>query len=181
MLNKMKIDIGCGSTKKKGFIGVDILQLSGVDIIHDLNIFPYPFEDNEVEEIWIDQVLEHLNEPVKVIEELHRICKNGASITIGVPYFRSFYATIDPTHKNFFGIYWFAYFDPKKKFCQRYQYSKVRFSVDKIEFDRESKGNMSFIHKMVVRFAEKYPAKYESRLSHLLPLNSLTFHLKVIK
>lgn len=177
----MKIDIGCGSSKKYGFIGIDILDLQGVDIVHDLNAFPYPFNDNEVDEIWMDQVLEHLNEPIKVIEELHRICKNGASITIGVPYFRSFYATIDPTHKNFFGIYWFAYFDPAHSFCQKYQYSKARFRVNEIEFDREWKGEIRFIHRMLVRFAEKYPSRYEAKLSHLFPLNSLTFHLEVIK
>lgn len=176
----MKIDIGCGSSKKYGFIGIDILDLQGVDIVHDLNVFPYPYNDNEVDEIWMDQVLEHLNEPIKVIEELHRICKNGASITIGVPYFRSFYATIDPTHKNFFGIYWFAYFDPKHAFCQRYQYTKARFTVNKIEFDREflKKG---FIHKNIVCFANKHPGFYESRVSHLWPLNSLTFYLNVLK
>lgn len=177
----MKIDIGCGASKKEGFIGVDILDLPGVDIVQNLNLFPYPFNDNEVTEIWMDQVLEHLNEPMKVIEELYRICKNGATITIGVPYFRSFYATIDPTHKNFFGINWFAYFDPTHTFCQKYQYSKAHFIVNKIEFDREWKGNMSFIHRNFVRFAERHPLRYEARLSHLLPLNSLTFYLKVQK
>lgn len=177
----MKIDIGCGSSKKDGYIGVDILDLPSVDIVHDLNTFPYPFNDNEIDEIWMDQVLEHLNEPMKVIEEFYRISKNGALVTIGVPYFRSFYATIDPTHKNFFGIYWFAYFDPTNPFCQKYQYSKARFIVKKVEFDREWKGKMSFIHKILVRFAEKYPSRYEARLSHIFPLNSLTFYLEVTK
>jgi predicted SAM-dependent methyltransferase len=173
----MKLDIGCGTSKKEGFLGVDILELPDVNVVHDLNVFPYPFKDSEVDEIWMDQVLEHLNEPLKVIEELYRICKNGASITIGVPYFRSFYATIDPTHKNFFGIHWFDYFDPKSPFCQRYQYSKVRFNINKIEFDREW-VKKSFIHSRIVRFAHKHPFLYESRCSHLYPLNSLTFYLK---
>lgn len=176
----MKVDLGCGSSKKEGFIGVDILGFPGVDIFHDLNIFPYPFYDNEVNEIRMDQVLEHLKEPMKVVEELHRICKNGALITIGVPYFRSFYATIDPTHKNYFGIYWFAYFDQKHSFSHRYQYSKARFYVNKIEFDREFM-NGGFFHKKLVNFANRNLGFYESRLSHLLPLNSLTFYLTVIK
>ncbi len=176
----MKLDIGCGGSKKEGYLGVDQLFLPGVDIIHDLNKFPYPFSDGLVDEIWMDQVLEHLDQPVKVIEELYRICRDGALITIGVPYFRSFYSVIDPTHKNFFSTYWFNYFDPAHSFSKRYQYSKSKFKVKKIEFDREylKKG---LLHKFIVGLAEKHPNFYETRISHFYPLNSLTFYLEVIK
>ena len=34
----IKIDVGCGSSKLDGFIGIDSLKLDGVDIVHDLNI-----------------------------------------------------------------------------------------------------------------------------------------------
>lgn len=176
----MKLDLGCGSSKKNGYVGVDKLSLPGVDICHDLNLFPYPFEDGSIDEVWMDQVLEHVNDPVKVVEELYRICRNGALITIGVPYFRSFYAVIDPTHKNFFSTYWFAYFDPTHPFSHRYQYSPAKFLVKKIEFDREfvKKG---LVHKIVAQFANKYPSFYEAKISHFYPLGSLTFYLGVVK
>jgi len=180
-MTNLKIDIGCGSSKRKGFIGIDIIPLNGVDIVHDLSKFPYPFESNTVGEIWMDNVLEHLEKPLRVIEEIYRICEDKAEITISVPYFRSSYATIDPTHLNFFGVNWFNYFDPTHIFCQKYQYSKAHFRVKKIEFDREWKGNMSFTHKKLVKFAEKHLSFYEIRLSHIFPLNSLTFHLEVVK
>lgn len=51
----IKLDIGCGTNKKDSFLGVDILELPGVDIVHDLNSFPYPFSNNEIDEIWINQ------------------------------------------------------------------------------------------------------------------------------
>jgi len=38
----MKLDIGCGWSKRAGFVGMDKRNLPGVDIIHDLEIFPYP-------------------------------------------------------------------------------------------------------------------------------------------
>jgi len=178
----MKLDLGCGSSKKAGFTGVDSLQLPGVDIVHNLTTYPYPFEDNTIDEIWMDNVLEHLVNPLRVVEELYRICKPGAKIYISVPYFRSFYAAIDPTHVNFFSVYWFNYFDPRHKFHHRYQYSQAKFEVERIEFDREFKtGNMRFFHKRLVKFAEKRPETYEARLSHLMPLNSLTFYLKALK
>jgi predicted SAM-dependent methyltransferase len=158
------------------------LALPSVDLVHDLNQFPYPFESNEIDEIWMDQVLEHLENPLKVMEEIHRICKRGAKVTIGVPYFRSSYAIIDPTHRNFFGVQWFSYFDPSHQFHEKYRYSHAKFGIQRIEFDREfKKVRPNFIHRTMIRIAEKWPISYEMRLSHLYPLNSLTFFLTVIK
>lgn len=176
----MKLDIGCGQSKKTGYWGIDKLALPGVDQQHDLNIFPYPLAEGSVEEIWMDQVLEHLDNPLQVMEELYRLCKNGALLTIGVPYFRSFYSSIDPTHQSLFGTYWFAYFDPTHPFHQRYQYSPAKFLVKKIEFDREFK-KPGLIHKLVLKFANNYPHLYEAKFSHLYPLNSLTFYLEAKK
>ena len=61
MNNNLKIDFGCGKSKKDGFIGVDILKLDEVDVVHDLNKKPYPFKDNVATEIYMDNVLEHLD------------------------------------------------------------------------------------------------------------------------
>ena len=85
----MKIlDLGCGKRKRKGAIGVDISEDTDADVIHDnnLNVFPYPFVDNEFDYVYADNVIEHLDNVVKVLEELHRISKNGATIKIIVPF-----------------------------------------------------------------------------------------------
>lgn len=178
----IKLDLGCGISKKPGYLGVDALALPNVDIVHNLNVFPYPFHDSEVDEIWMDQVLEHVENPLKVMEELFRISKNKAPITIGVPYFRSFYATIDPTHRHFFGVHWFDYFDPRHIYCKKYQYTHAQFMVKKIEFDRESSAKTrNPLKKGLLWLATRYPHRYESRISHLFPLNSLTFYLEVSK
>lgn len=183
MHSVLKVDLGCGTVKREGFVGVDRLPLPGVDIVHDLENVNYPFKDNEVDELWMDQVLEHLRNPVRVVEEIYRICKHGALIHVGVPYFRSMYAVIDPTHVNFFGVSWFSYFDPKHPFYTRYAMSKIRLEQRSMEFDREAKvaGTLSPFRKLMVKFAERKPVTYEARLSHLFPLDSLTFHLQVDK
>ena len=177
-MDNLKLDIGCGISKREGFMGIDIIPLNGVDLVHDLNHFPYPLKSNSASEVWMDNVLEHLENPIKVVEEVFRICKNKAKITVSVPYFRSWYATIDPTHRNYFGVNWFNYFDPTHVFCKKFQYSKARFIVKRVEFDSEWKGKMRVFHKLLVQFAEKYPSKYEAKLSHIFPLHSLTFHLE---
>jgi predicted SAM-dependent methyltransferase len=179
----IKLDLGCGASKKSGYTGVDSLNLPSVDIVHDLTVFPYPFPDNYADEIIMDNVLEHLPQPLKVVEEIYRICKNEAGVTIAVPYFRSYYATIDPTHINFFGLNWFNYFDPNHQFQKKYQYSKAKFKVERILFDEEwmKSKKCSWFHKQLIKLAEKKQVFYESRLSHLFPLNSLTFYLRVLK
>jgi hypothetical protein len=116
------------------------------------------------------------------MEEVHRISEDGGAVVVSVPYFRSCYATIDPTHRNFFGVWGFCYFDPSHPFHERYGYTRARFRVERLEFDREFKdGRMGVFHRLMVRLAEKHPYSYEVRLSHLFPLNSLTYYLRVIK
>lgn len=169
------LDLGCGRAKREGFIGVDNKNLPGVDVCHDLNSFPYPFRDDQIDEVWMDQVLEHLSEPVRVMEEIHRICRAGARVTVGVPYFRSHYAVIDPTHRNLFGAQWFAYFDPEHLFHERYCYTAATFRVDRVEFDREFKGGkIGILHRLLIGVAEGRTEFYEARLfstqfTHLLP------------
>lgn len=177
-----KLDLGCGTSKRAGFIGMDRLSLDGVDIVHNLDLMPYPFADNEIDEIWLDQVMEHLFDPLQVMEELHRICKDGATVTIGVPYFRSHYAVIDPTHRHFFSAFWYGYFDPKHVFFHKYNYTNCCFRLERLEFDREFKlAGVSFFHSWIIKIAETWPFFYESKLSHLIPLNSLTYYLRVQK
>ena len=57
---KVILDLDCGKKKREGAIGVDYSDRHGADIIHDLNIFPYPFEDDYADGIYLDNVLEHL-------------------------------------------------------------------------------------------------------------------------
>ena len=59
-MDKTKLDLACGGAKKEGFTGVDIADIEGVDIVHDLNIYPWPFEDGSVEEINCSHYVEHI-------------------------------------------------------------------------------------------------------------------------
>ncbi len=105
-----KLKLG-GMTVKEGYTNIDMLQIGHTDIIHDLNKYPYPFKDNIFDEILAEDVLEHLNEIVAPLEELHRICKNNALIKIKVPIYPSEFMFENPTHKLVFTrntFVWFA-------------------------------------------------------------------------
>ena len=97
----LKLDIGCGSNKKPSFVGIDKLDVSGVDYIVDFENEKLPFADNSVAEIYTYHCLEHLRDPTHVFSEFGRVCKNGAKIEIWTPYAFSNAAFI-PDHKFFF-------------------------------------------------------------------------------
>ena len=97
-----KLNFGCGKTIKKGYINADINPFKGVDKTFDFNIFPYPFTDDEFDEIYADNVLEHLDDIPAVMKELHRISKPDAIIKIIVPYHNCYGAYNDVTHKHYF-------------------------------------------------------------------------------
>lgn len=126
----MKLNLGCGERKVEGFIGVDKIKTKAVDKVWDLNVFPYPFSDNSVAEVFMDNVLEHLEDVILTMEEIYRISKPGAKIKINVPYFKSNSAFTDPTHKHFFTENSFKYFDKKSSL---HFYTKARFDVVKVE------------------------------------------------
>lgn len=94
----MKLDIACGASKKQDFTGIDIAPIEGVDIVHDLNTYPWPIEDDSVEEVWCSHYIEHVPNLILFMNEVHRIMKKGAQATFIAPYYTSMRAWQDPTH-----------------------------------------------------------------------------------
>lgn len=98
----MKINLGCGRKYLEGYVNCDVVPAVRADRHFDLNTFPYPFADSSADEIFMDNVLEHLDDVVRVMTELHRVLKPGGVLRIIVPYAKTDWAFQDPTHKHFF-------------------------------------------------------------------------------
>jgi hypothetical protein len=96
----LKLDLGCGPNKRAGFLGVDNISFSGVDLVHDLRT-PWPWEKESVEEVHCSHFLEHLTNDQRVHfwNELYRVMKVGAKAQIIVPHWSSGRAYGDPTHQ----------------------------------------------------------------------------------
>jgi predicted SAM-dependent methyltransferase len=61
----VKLDLGCGQSPKEGFEGVD-LHAPDVKYRVDLWKFPFPWEDNSVDELYSSHFVEHL--PAREVE-----------------------------------------------------------------------------------------------------------------
>lgn len=95
-----KIDIGCGERKKEGYFGLDIRDVKGVDLVHDL-LTPWPFADSSIEDINCHSVLEHFDVEGRafIVNEAYRVLIKGSSMTVITPYGFCERAYGDPTHK----------------------------------------------------------------------------------
>ena len=71
-----KLNMGCGIQILQNHINVDMKKGKGVDIVHDLNVFPYPWKDNSIEFILFDNTLEHLDDIPRIMKECNRILIN---------------------------------------------------------------------------------------------------------
>jgi len=59
---RVSLDLGCGENKQIGSIGVDCRQLKGVDIVQDLNFFPWNnIPDECADTVFSSHLLEHIN------------------------------------------------------------------------------------------------------------------------
>jgi SAM-dependent methyltransferase len=105
------LDVGCGDHKKVPWaIGLDRVKTAATDVVHDLDTYPWPFPDNHFDVIVASHVVEHLEDILRLGDELHRIAKPGAQIRIATPHYSNPDAFIDPTHRHQFGYRSFEYF-----------------------------------------------------------------------
>lgn len=137
-----------------------------VDVKHNLNKFPYPFKDNTFDYVRAWAIIEHLDNPARVIKELTRICKKGAIIEILVPHFSHKYCHRDPTHQHF-------------------------YTLDSIDFPQLNCGNKvvgkeyqishNFFIRMIGKVFTFSPTLYETFLHGYFPVQEIRWKLEVNK
>ena len=108
--DKKILDVGCGRNKVAGAIGIDYNPRTDADVIHDLGNVPYPFDNDEFDEVISRHVIEHVPDVMALISELHRITKPGGRIRIVTPHYTNPDWPTDPTHRNHFNSYSFNCF-----------------------------------------------------------------------
>jgi len=125
-INKNKgflLDIGAGKIRRENFVTLDKKKLPGIDIVHDLEVFPYPLPDECCLTIIASHILEHIKPWlfIEVMDELWRVMKVGGNLAITTPYAGSIGYWQDPTHCNGITEGTWMYFDSKYPFYEVYK------------------------------------------------------------
>jgi SAM-dependent methyltransferase len=136
-MKENKLNLGCGNKKLNGFINVDIC--GDPDMTCDLSSFPWPWEDDSVDEVYSSHFLEHVQNYEKTILEIHRILKPGGIIHFLVPHFRNPLA-VWHLHRWAFSVY------TPELLCQKLPY---QFGGMQLFEKRHKRINFSSIRKSV--------------------------------
>ncbi len=132
-----KINLGCGKDIKTGWINLDSVELPGVDICHDLEVLPLPFEDNTFDEVLCQSILEHIHDYIPILKDIHRILKTGGKLSILVPHFTSKNAYTDPTHIRYFACRTFNFFTETHSHAYYFDFSFSKVASIHINFEKQ--------------------------------------------
>jgi SAM-dependent methyltransferase len=177
----MKIlDLGCGKNKYKSesdeVIGMDKFQVDEADVIHDLEVFPYPFPDNHFDMIHSNHSIEHVTNFFGLMEECWRILKPKGRFKIQCPYGLSCLGL--PSHKIFLTIRSFQVFEPNH--AESYN-TKARFKIIKKHLTFVKSTKLKWLNLIVNPILNLNYRATESFIRHYLPISELSIELEVIK
>lgn len=165
------LDVGCGKKKFPGATGIDVRSNVSADVRHDLDQFPWPFDDNSFDLVLIRHCLEHLKDVAATVEELFRITKPRGTIVVEVPHFSWCEAYTHPGHIHFFSGGSFDYYHPANDHYK----AKLRIVRRRIYF------NDFFKWIGLEALANRFSHLYERHCAFILPAGSIVWELEVVK
>ena len=105
------LNLGCGDKIFEGdWVNFDSSSHSSANMLGDINDRHLPFEDSFFEGIYADNILEHVEDLINVMNECWRILKPDGIFEIIVPHEKSVWAWADPKHKRVFNKRSWEYF-----------------------------------------------------------------------
>lgn len=132
----MNLSIGAGMKRYADTVHLDRIQLPGIDVVWDLKNLPMPFKDAEFDNIIAEDIIEHIEDVIALMEDCWRILKLSGKINIRTTNWRYEQAYRDPTHRHFFTMESFDFFCPETEVWKKYSwYSTARFKKLEVRED----------------------------------------------
>jgi len=169
------LHLGCGNKILDNFINVDYYNNKYADKLVNLNE-KLPYQSESIDLIYSDNVFEHIQNFLQLMQECNRVLKPNGTLIIKVPYFKSKHAFVDPTHINFFTIQSMDYFVKNTYFYKNYKFFEESIRTLEIFLDP---NKCSIFEKIVGYYAIKRPNLFEnSILSNLFVFHNIVFILR---
>lgn len=177
-----KLNLGAGLDIKKDFDNQDYKKFKGINLVFDLETFPYPIKNNKYNFILCNHIIEHIDNIFALFNELHRISKPNGVIKIEVPHYSTNFAFTQIDHKHYFGLDTLNILDTKD-----FQNKTKPFSVihQKILFrGKKSCSIMQIISKpidLLINSSHLFQLFTDRFLSKIIPFYFMEYKIKVIK
>lgn len=169
-----RLDLGAGLDRTlTGAVTVDRLASAQPDVVHDLDHFPWPFETGSFDQIRAMDVVEHLSDLLRTMDEMHRIARPGARVEIYTPHYSCRNSWTDPTHRFHLGYFSFDYFTVDAPFAYTTRLYRI--------VHRRLRARNTWKGRVVEQIANRWPAFYEEHLAWMLPALFLEVVLEVVK
>jgi ubiquinone/menaquinone biosynthesis C-methylase UbiE len=182
------LELGCGTATHPGRVGIDRLDMPGVDIVADLNERLAFLPDSSVDAIHSRSLFEHLTEFDSLMREIVRVLKPGGRCHVFVPHFSNPYYYSDPTHVRFFGLYTFYYYVPKERQLRRTVptfYSDTKIEIHRVRLKFSSPFRVvRFFRKLVtalVNSSSFFQEWYEGSFTGIVPCYGIDIEFGPIK
>ena len=175
----VSMNLGCGKDIKKGHVNCDRIHLPGVDVLADLGK-GLPFKTSCVDKIVCRYVLEHFEDIIPPMAEIHRVLKSGGTVHIEVPHCSWVGAYTDLTHKTFFSYQTMDVFEdgPHYGFFLNIK-SRFKIIERKLHFSDHPKLNV--LNAIINPIINRFPLVYERFFLWVLPVNKIIFLMKALK
>ena len=157
----LRLNVGCGTDVLEGWINLDIADLPGVDIVHQLGASPIPLADESVAVICARDILEHVD-LVPVMADLCRVLEPGGVLLISTVHFSSRDFFVDPTHVRAFSARTFTFFESGGGSGRDYYFDFGFRSLEQVIIDFPGgKGRYFVWNRLVKPFANRFIDVYE--------------------
>lgn len=127
----IRLYLGAGTKRLPGYTHVDVHATEGIDVVHDLNVTPWPWDADVVTAIVAEDVVEHLD--VSLIDfcnEAWRVMAAGGELFVRTPHHQGDSSWIDPTHRWHLNEQAFHYLDPDTGWGRTYpHYTDYKWKI----------------------------------------------------
>ncbi|MFA5953759.1 MAG: methyltransferase domain-containing protein [Candidatus Pacearchaeota archaeon] len=175
----MKLNLGCGLDKKKGYLNIDSSKDVNPDKVWNLEKTPLPFKENSVDEIIAEHVFEHIQNFIPLMHDLRRISKKGTLIKIKTPFYSAWGQYNDPTHVRFFSPFTFNYFK-RNNYSHEVGCKEDMFNVKKVKINFAI-GRAKILNKIFNPLINLNHEFYCRFLAWIFPSSEIEFELEVLK
>lgn len=173
----LALDIGCGLKRAEpGAIGMDWSAESGAEVVWDVNRYPWPLPDRFFARVHMSHIIEHLDDIVRGMREVHRVAQNGADVFITTPHFSSHNSYTDPTHRHHLAAATFEYFTDR----QFATFIGPRCGFELVDVELTFGGNL-LLDGIGRRLAKRSLRWYERHGAWIFPALDIRAHLRAVE